>query len=433
MRVAYLAAGAGGMYCGSCIHDNAAARAMIALGHEVALMPTYTPLKTDEENVSLDRVFYGAVNVYLDLKGPLFRRLPGFVHRWLDRPGLLRWVADRFAGTTDAKVLGELTLAVLAGEEGPQKRELDELVSWLRDDFRPDVVHVTNSLLLGVVREIKRVVKVPVVVAVQGEDIFLDDLTGPYRERVIAAMRERARDADLVLAPSRWYAAEMAALLDLPLERTRVVPLGIHLEGEDDAPARGAGGRLTIGYLARICPEKGLHLLLEAFRELCRRNPDRPFRLRIAGWVGARDRAYLDGQMARVGEWGLAERVELVGEVDHAGKARFLGSLDLLSVPTVYREPKGLFALEAMAHGVPVVLPAHGSFPEMIEATGGGLLVEPGSPEALATGLTLLLDDAARRRELGRRGQAAVRERFGDRTMAEATLAVYEEAIAGRS
>ena len=72
MKIAYIAAGAAGMYCGTCIHDNTLVAIIQKKGHDIALIPTYTPLRTDEENVSLNRVFYGGVNVYLQQKLALF-------------------------------------------------------------------------------------------------------------------------------------------------------------------------------------------------------------------------------------------------------------------------------------------------------------------------------------------------------------------------
>lgn len=429
MNIAYVAAGAAGMYCGSCLHDNALAAALMRLGHEVALIPTYTPLRTDGRDVSLPRVFYGAVNVYLQQRWPLFRRLPRPLSRLLDRPGFLTWISRRGASSTDPAELGELTLSVLQGEEGRQARELERLVAWLREELRPDVVHITNSLLSGLARRIKEELAVPVVVSVQGEDLFLQGLPERDRQRVVATLRRRAADADAFIAPSREYARRMAELLAVAPERFAVVPLGVAAGPPEPVPPRS--GEPAIGYLARICPEKGLHLLLEAFRELAAEPGREALRLRIAGYLGARDRPFLAEQRARAAAWGLGERVEYVGEVDLAGKVEFLRSLDLLSVPTVYREAKGLFVLEALAHGVPVVQPRHGSFPELLEATGGGLLVEPGSPRALAAGLRVLLDDPGRRTELGRRGREAVRSSFTDEAAARATAAVYQGLLAG--
>jgi glycosyltransferase involved in cell wall biosynthesis len=432
MRIAYVGAGAAGMYCGSCLHDNTLAAALMKLGHEVVLLPTYTPMRTDEEGVAIDRVFYGALNVYLEQKSALFRHTPRWLDSLLDRPALLRWVS-RFAGSTDARELGELTLSTLAGEAGAQAKELDKLVDWLARELRPDVVHLSNSLFLGMARRLREHLGAPIVVSVQGEDLFLDALVEPHRSRALALLAERAKDADLFLAPSRWYAAEMGGRLGVGEAAMRVVPLGIRLSQHAPAPQpRPVERPPTLGYLARICPEKGLHLLVEAFERLASEPGRESLRLRVAGYLGSKDRPYFAALVARLAERGLAPRFEHVGEVDLAGKIGFLRSLDVLTVPTVYHEPKGLFALEAMANGVPVVLPRHGSFPEMLEETGGGVLVEPDSVEALAAGLRTLLDDEPRRLELGHRGRAAVFAVRGEEAMARATAAVLAEAAAHR-
>lgn len=431
MRIAYIAAGAGGMYCGSCIHDNALATALQDLGHEVALLPTYTPLRTDEENVSDSHLFYGAINVYLQQKSRFFRRAPRRIDRLLDRRGLLSWVS-RLGASTDPSGLGALTLEVLRGESGAQRKELDKLVEWLAASYRPDIVVLTNSLLLGMARRIRVELAVPVVVSVQGEDLFIGKLPERERSRVLAELRRRAADADLFLAPSRYYAEHMGQLLGIATTRLRVVPLGIRLEGhgrdEPVAVTDDGGGAVTLGFLARICRDKGLHRLVDAFLVLA---PQRPrLRLRVAGYLGPRDRPYWDEQRRRLDAAGLGERLEHVGEVDRTGKIRFLHSLDVLCVPTVYREAKGLFALEAMANGVPVVLPDHGSFTELVDETGGGLLYAPESPTDLVATLARLLDDGEQRRTLGRRGQASVHDRRGAGAMAEATAEVLGEVLA---
>lgn len=424
MRIAYIAAGAADMYCGSCLHDNTLAAALQKSGHEVALVPTYTPMRTDAPSVSLDRVFFGALNVYLQQKAAAFRHTPGAFDRLLDRPGLIQRAA-RLGASTDPTELGDLTYSILQGEEGFQAKELEKLVGWLRDDFKPDVVHLTNSMFAGFARRLKQELGVPVVCSLQGEDLFLNHLREPWRSRVRELLAERARDVDAFQVNSAWYADFMADYLGgIGRERMFVVPLGLTLQGHDGEP-RAAHDPPTVGYLARICPEKGLHVLVEAFRLL-----EGKVRLRVAGWLGERDRRYLEDLESRIAGWGLSFLYERVGEVDREEKIRFLQSLDVLSVPTIYLDPKGLFVLEALANGVPVVQPRHGAFPEMIEATGGGLLVEPDSPEELARGIETLLGDPGLRQELGRRGREAVHARFHDRAEAEGTLRVYERLLA---
>lgn len=431
MRIAYVAAGAADMICGTCLHDNALAAALLRAGHDVSLIPTYTPLKTDGTDVSIDRVFFGALNVYLQQKVGAFRHTPAAFDRWLDSPGLIRRVA-RMGASTDPTELGDLTWSVLKGDEGYQAKELALLVGWLRDDFRPDVVHLTNSMFVGFARSLKRELGVPVVCSLQGEDLFLGQLREPWKTRSFEVLRERAQDVDAFLSNTGWYADMMAELMAVDRSRLHVVPLGINVDafGGPRGPreTRPADAPVTIGYLARICPEKGFHLLVEAFHIL---SADPKFknriRLRVAGWLGERDRPYFEKSVEKLGD-----NFEYLGEVDREGKNRFLHSLDILSVPTTYREPKGLFVLEALAHGVPVVQPRHGAFPEMLGATGGGLLVEPNSAEDLARGLAHLIADPELRADLGQRGRDAVHQSFTADAEAENALAVYRQVLAER-
>lgn len=429
MRVAYITAGAAGMYCGSCLHDNTLAAALQQLGHEVALIPTYTPVRTDEQDVSIDRVFFGAVNVYLEQRSRLFAHMPGALHWLLDRPALLNWIS-RLAGSsaTQGRELGELTLSVLKGEDGNQRRELDELTAWLRNDFRPEVVHITNSMFLGFARTLKRELGVPVVCSVQGEDIFLEEMAEPYRSLVHEEMRAHAGDLDAFIATSRYYADHMGAYLGVEPERMRIVQLGVTLQGHE--PARPpSDGVFRIGFLARLCPEKGLHVLLEAFRLLLQRAGRDAVQLRIAGYLGKRDHGYVEELRRRLRRWGIEDRVEWLGEVDRDGKLQLLGGIDAFSLPTVYRESKGLSVLEAMASGVAVVLPSHGIFPEYVHCTGGGLLVAPESPQSLADGLWDLMRDPARRASLGQNGRDSVHRYFSDEANARATEREYERLL----
>jgi glycosyltransferase involved in cell wall biosynthesis len=141
------------------------------------------------------------------------------------------------------------------------------------------------------------------------------------------------------------------------------------------------------------------------------------------------NQAYFDDLQKKIKQWGLADHFAHVESPDHESKVRFLQSLDVLSVPTVYREPKGLYILEALANGVPVVQPRHGSFPELIEATGGGLLVEPENPADLARGVRELMDRAETRAELGSKGKEVVHSRFHADAMAEQTVALYQRFV----
>jgi len=412
------------MYCGSCMHDNTLVAALARQGHDALLVPTYTPIRTDEQDVSQSRVFFGGINVYLQQKFGLFRYTPWFLDRFLDFPRLLRWVS-RFAVKTEAHDLGELTVSMLQGTHGHQRKEIAKLVRWLTDEVKPQIINLTNALLSGMVPELKRRLGVPILCSLQGDDVFLESLPEPYRGRALQLIRERCRDIDGFLATSSYYADFMTSYFAIPREKIHVVWPGLNLNGHGGArPPRG-GRPFTIGYFARICPEKGLHHLVEAFRIL-RQTPGVPLaRLRVSGWLGENNKPYFEDLRKQLETWGLAGDFEHVESPDHASKVRFLQSLDVLSVPTTYREPKGLYVLEALANGVPVVQPRHGSFPELVEATGGGLLVSSDDPHDLARGLRQLLEDPAHAEELGRRGKEVVHTRFHADQMARETFDIY--------
>jgi glycosyltransferase involved in cell wall biosynthesis len=418
MHIAIVTAGGAGMFCGSCMHDNTWARSLKKQGARVTLVPTYTPLRLDEVDESTAQVFLGGINVYLDSRSRFWRKVPRVLTRWLDRPGVIE-LATRFAVSNNAQQLGELTLAMLAGESGPQVREVTELADFLVDTVRPDAIFFSNALLVGAVSAIRRRFAGQIFCVLQGDDIFLEDLEEPFQSQALAAIRERARDFDGFFVHSAYYRDFMTGYLGLPPEKFHIVPLGIDLTGHDGAPAERNGEPFTVGYFARICPEKGLHQLVEAFRLLHKHHPNT--RLRAAGYLGARDRAYFEKVRQQARDLGPA--FDYAGSPPtHDEKVRFLKSLDVLSVPTVYREPKGIYVLEALANGIPVVQPRHGAFPELLEATGGGLLVEPGDPEDLARALEELLKDPAGRAQLGRGGRAAVHSHYDDATMAQRTL-----------
>jgi len=426
MRLAYIAAGAGGMYCGTCLHDNTLAAALKQQGVDLALIPTYTPLRTDEENVSLDQIFYGGINIFLQQKWPVFRHTPRAFDRLLDQPQLLSALA-RFGTSTNARDLGALTVSVIEGEEGNQHKELTRLVTWLRDEFKPDIVQLTNAIFSGMGRQLKAQLDVPVLCALQGEDLFLDGLADPYKTRARKILSKRAQDIDAFIAPCEYYRSHMAKYLEVAPEKIHVIPLGLNLSGHGESSPSGTDGPQKIGYLARICPEKGFHLLIDAFRILKEQPEFDTLHFDAAGYLSTRDQAYFDAELRKIQDLGLADSFTYHGEVDRAQKIRILGDLDVFSVPTTYAESKGLPILESLANGTPVVQPNHGSFPEILEATGGGLLTEPHSSAALAKGIARLLRDDELRLQLGETGKESVHSRFNDTATAQATLAIYNQ------
>ena len=131
MRILSITAGAANMYCGSCLRDNGLARGLMKLGHDVTLMPLYTPTRVDEENVSRDRVFLGGVSVYLEQHIPLFRRTPWLLDRVWDSTRFLSLIAKHSIAVNPQR-LGALTVSTLMGERGHQRREVLRIVRHVR-------------------------------------------------------------------------------------------------------------------------------------------------------------------------------------------------------------------------------------------------------------------------------------------------------------
>ena len=415
------------MYCGSCLRDNALAAELIARGHDVTLLPIYTPTLTDEPNVSNGKVFFGGISVYLEQYVPLFRKSPRWIDRLWDSKSMLQ-LASRRSISTSPKMLGELTVSMLKGEEGFQQKEVAKLLEWAKHEAPPDLVSLPYSLLLGLAKPVKEALGRPVCCTLQGEDLFLEGLQEPYRSEAMALIRAQIKYVDVFISVSDYYAEFMPGYLHVPPEKIRVVPLGINLQGYESRPAERAGP-FTVGFFARIAPEKGLHVLADAYCMLRTSGELPKARLEAAGYMAPEHRQYLADIEDKIAAAGLSDEFHYRGVLDRQQKIAFLRQLDVLSVPATYDEPKGMFLLEAMACAVPVVQPRRGAFTEIVERTGGGLLVEKDDLQSLGEGIVRIYNDPELRLRLGKTGAQNVREHYGVTHMADRALAVYEELL----
>jgi glycosyltransferase involved in cell wall biosynthesis len=427
MRILSITAGAAGTYCGSCFRDNALAAELLSQGHKVALVPVYTPTHTDEPNQSESRVLFGGISVYLQHRAAIFRKLPRFLDSIFDSPRLIEAFASR-AAATDPAVLGGLTVSMLQGLDGVLNREFEKLVESLAGDPVPDVINLPNSLLIALAKPLREAFHRSVCCTLQGEELFVNGLKPPFRQKALDLMRQQVRDVDRFIAVSDYCARFMSDLLAIPSDKMRVVPLGIGMHGYDRAPDKDAN-TFRVGYFARIAPEKGLHLLADAYVRFRKKTPGAQCSLDVAGAMPPNQKRYLDDARQTLERAGLAGEFTYRGTLDRAGKIAFLQKLDLLSVPATYDEPKGMFVLEAMACGVPVVQPRRGAFIEVVENTGGGLLVEPDDSESLAAGLHGLWQDRELLAALSDRAYKVVRSRYTVAQSARRLLEVYNEVL----
>jgi glycosyltransferase involved in cell wall biosynthesis len=321
-------------------------------------------------------------------------------------------------------MLGEMTVSMLKGENGFQRKEVFKFIEWLRQESPPDVVSLPYSLLIGLSKPIKELLGRPVCCTLQGEDLFLEGLHEPYKSESLDLIRANVKHVDAFIAVSQYYADFMPDYLGIPAEKIHVVPLGINMQGYEQRKP-DTDKIFTIGFFARVAPEKGLHVLAEAYRKLRAAERIPKARLEAAGYIAPEHQGYLREIEQQMTASGFESEFNYRGVLDRDEKIAFLRKLDVMSVPATYDEPKGIFLLEAMACGVPVVQPRRGAFTEIVENTGGGLLVEPDSPEAIAAAIQRLFDEPELGARLSESGFRKVREQYTVAQTADRALELW--------
>jgi glycosyltransferase involved in cell wall biosynthesis len=427
MKIANIIPGSGGsFYCGNCMRDSKFVRALKDLGHEIVKVPLYLPIFEDAHDLDEVPVFYGAVNLYLKQQFPIFRHMPAFVEHALDSKSVLE-MAARKAGSTRAKGLEEMTISMLLGEDGNQKEELERLVDWLADEAKPDVVHLSNALLLGLAHRIKQRMNVAVVCSLQDEDVWVDAMDDHYRQKVWDLMSERGKDVDVFIPVSNYYSAEIHQRMVIPEHKMQTVHLGV--DTFDYFPKPVSKKEPVIGYLSRMCEENGLAVLVDAFILLRKKPEYLTVKLKITGGKTGDDIQYIKDQKQKISKAGLENEVFWVDEFEGEERQKFFDSVRMISVPVLIGEAFGLYMLEAMVSGIPMVQPALGAFPEVIEISGGGVVYGENKPEQLVKALGELILDDTKLQELSAAGISGVKAHFDIHAQAKKMVAVYEAAL----
>jgi glycosyltransferase involved in cell wall biosynthesis len=428
MKVVNIVPGFGGtFYCGNCLRDSAYVKSLRAAGHEAITLPMYMPLSsTDFEHEREVPVFYGAVNVYLEQKFSLFRGSPKWLHSLLNSNFILRYAAKK-SGSTRATGLEAMTISMLQGSEGRQAAELEELIHFLKHHEKPDVVHLSNALLLGLANRIREELKIPVVCSLQDEDVWVDAMDEPYRSQVWALMGQKAANVDALIAVSDYFAQKVKTKMNIPVEKLFVVHIGV-----DPAKYSVKVPNLiepTIGYLSRMNHENGFGILIDAFIMLKRNPTYSRARLKVTGGKTADDEKFIGLQMNKLKGMGFGNDIEFVEDFRTEMLGAFFDGLTLLSVPVIDGEAFGLYQLESLASGIPLVQPNVGAFPEIIQATGGGVTYSPNTPEALAAKWAEVLSNPEGIARMSRHGRDAIENKYNTSVLIDRMVEVYSYAI----
>ena len=427
MKIAHIIPGSGGsFYCGNCMRDSKYIRALKDLGHQVIKVPLYLPIFDDAHDLDEVPVFYGAVNLYLKQQFPIFRHMPSFIEHALDSKSVLE-MAARKAGSTRAKGLEGMTISMLLGEDGSQKEELERLVDWLAEEAKPDIVHLSNALLLGLAHRIKEKMNIPVICSLQDEDVWVDAMEDHFRKEVWDLMSERGKDVDVFIPVSDYFSAEIHKRMTIPESKMQTVHLGV--DTADYSPKPIAEKDPVIGYLSRMSEENGLAVLVDAFILLREKPEYSSVQLKITGGKTGDDLHFVKEQKQKISKAGLVNDVFWVDEFDGEERQKYFDSVRLISVPVLNGEAFGLYMLEAMASGIPMIQPALGAFPEVIGISGGGVVYGENKPDLLAQALCELIFDDVRLQEISTAGIAGVKAHFDIHDQAKKMVVVYQNAL----
>ena len=417
MKIIQLIPGAGNtFYCENCLRDNGLAISLRKSGHDVIITPLYLPILTDEAKAeTASPVFFGGINVYLQQKFKFFQKTPRWIDKFFDSNFLLK-IAANMAGMTRSEDLAETTLSMLKGENGRQKKEYLRLEEWLLKQEGIDIIHISNALLSGFAPRLKQKLQCAVICTLQDEDIFVNPLPEKYRRLIWNQIKENSKSIDAFIAVSHYEKQHMSKLIGINKGKIKVIYNAINLDNIE--PAEHFPEIPTIGFLERQCQPKGLHLLVEAFIELKHRNRVKKLKLKIAGGKTADDNKYLNKLRKLIKSNGYHQDVEILPNLSRQEKIQFLQSLSIMSVPAIHKEAFGIYLLESLAAGVPVVQPSHGSFTEILNITKGGILYKPNTVDELANALENLLLDKTKAKIMGSEGRKKVFEEFAVERMA---------------
>lgn len=432
MNIVYLITGSGGsFYCGNCYRDMLFLRAIRKVsGISAKAIPLYLP--PDKSNTDTgfdDKVFFGAISMYLREKVGVFKNMPAFFDKFLDFTPFLK-LAARQAGATRTEGFEELTLNMIEGDNAFQPAEVKRLVKYLTENEKPDIIHLSNALIMGLARQLKKHMDVKVVCSLLNEDDWIEDMVEPFRSQAWELIAREAIYVDRFVTPSLYYRDLFMLKTGLDGTNIDIVPLGF--DPEEHNLIRSETRPPAVGFFCRVNKHNGFDKLVDAFINLKKENSIPGLTLNVCGGYTGDDKPFVSSQIKKIRELGFQKSVRIYPEFQGNKKAEFFNDVDVISVPVRKYDGYGLYIIEANSAGIPVVQPATGGFPEIIARTGGGITYHPDTVDALTEALSKILNDKNTREALGKAGYNGVRSELSLANMSEGLKNLYETTITSK-
>jgi len=429
MNIVYLITGSGGsFYCGNCYRDMIYLRAIRNVpGIDASAIPLYLPPDDTNEESGFDRnVFFGAISMYLREKASFLRNMPAFLDKFLDSAPMLK-IAARSSGTTSTKGLEDMTLSMIKGEKAFPEKELKRLVKYLTKNGKPDVIHLSNALIIGLARQLKRHMDVKIVCSLLNEDDWIDEMIEPYRSDAWRLISEEAANVDTFITPSNYYKELFISKTGFLGKNVYIVPLALDTRNLNIPPKKN--NYPAVGYFSRINWQNGFDKLVDAFIDLKTDDKLPGLTLHVSGGFTGSDKVFISEQIRKIKYHGLKSFIRIYPEFHGNSKEEFFSNIDIMCVPVRKHDGFGLYILEANAAGVPVVQPDTGAFPEIIEKTKGGITYTPDTVKELSASLTRLFENHSLRASLGEKGRENVLKELSLSGMSDRLSIVYNETL----
>lgn len=428
MKIVYLITGSGGsFYCGNCYRDMIYLRAIRKVsGINASAIPLYLPPDEINHEKGFEKdVFFGAISMYLREKVPFLRNMPVFMDKIFDSAPMLKIAAHR-AGTTRSEGLEDMTLNMIRGENAFPEKELNRLIKHLTKDGKPDIIHLSNALIIGLAHHLKKKLDVKIACSILNEDDWLDEMVEPFQSKAWELISKEAVNVDAFITPSNYYKEFFISKTGISDENFHVVPLAIDLGNMPTI--RKNSNYPALGYFCRVSSQNGFDKLVDSFIEL-RENSLPDLTLHVSGGYTGDDKPFITEQIKKIKAHGLKSFIRIYPEFHGNSKQAFFSNIDIMSVPVRKHDGYGLYLLEANAAGIPVVQPATGAFPEIIEKTNGGVVYSPDTSSELSASLLKLFKDNDMRMRLGESGKEKVINELSLDKMSEGLSGVYNSLI----